>query len=576
MGFAQLFGGNFQSTAGIPFVGGTFYAQLSQSGSIQNYALLSAEVVSYGPLDSTGSIPQSADFKIWTNDAITPQGTSYSVWVNDITGNTVVGPYNAVISGGSPINLDTLVPTSSSVSYPGAVLLNPSGDQTISSNNLLPAAGNTTQQLGSIGAPWDIFGTQGTFSGSVIIQGTETQQISGGAEALSIQGKAATQVAAWIGVQGDTNARLLLDSSGDMEWGPGNLDQDVLLARNNQGVLALFGGNASIGDKGGNLQLWDCQPSNQGAQGHTFPGLELKGGKDTPGVIQFANPALSAADAGISRTAVGTLAIGNGVQGDFSGNLITTGITASNLTLSAEFIQTGGGTSFFDDFIASSTNASITTATTQNGDTPWNAVQIAGGTQSWTYQSGSFTNPGQIVLTTSATSGDGIAIYKGGGANNAGPLGILGNNAGWQYDCWFQLPATITNFCCRVGVAKGGQQAADAPNSGMWIEYDTSNASSNSVFEYRTVVSGTPTYTSSSVTPVASTFYHVRIRSLVAGTILFAIGSGNSALSADVSVTGDVDTTSSMLPLIQVLPRTNSAVSLTLDRISFTSATGRV
>lgn len=45
----------------------------------------------------------------------------------------------------------------------GAVLLNPSGDQTISADNLLPAAGNTTQSLGSSAATWEaVLGTVST------------------------------------------------------------------------------------------------------------------------------------------------------------------------------------------------------------------------------------------------------------------------------------------------------------------------------------------------------------------------------------------------------------------------------
>ena len=48
-----------------------------------------------------------------------------------------MAPKNWVLSGSSPIDLGTIVAATPSVSYPGAVLLTPSGDQVITADNLL-------------------------------------------------------------------------------------------------------------------------------------------------------------------------------------------------------------------------------------------------------------------------------------------------------------------------------------------------------------------------------------------------------------------------------------------------------
>jgi hypothetical protein len=154
MGFTQVYNGMWQNAAGTRFANGTAYFALSQDASVSGSAQISDQEVSFA-LDSTGSIPLSANAKLWTNDALTPSGTVYAVRVEDFTGNQIWGPQNFSIVGAGPINLATFSPASALVSYPGVVLLDPSADQTIEQFNLLPAAGNTTQSLGAVGAPWN-------------------------------------------------------------------------------------------------------------------------------------------------------------------------------------------------------------------------------------------------------------------------------------------------------------------------------------------------------------------------------------------------------------------------------------
>src|SRR5581483_7836141 len=81
----------------------------------------------------------------------------------------VFGPENWSITGAGPIELNTMVPASTSVSYSGAVLLAPTSDQIINNDNLLPKHGHTTQSLGSPSAPWNATLDALTVQGSVTL-----------------------------------------------------------------------------------------------------------------------------------------------------------------------------------------------------------------------------------------------------------------------------------------------------------------------------------------------------------------------------------------------------------------------
>lgn len=236
-----------------------------------------------------------------------------------------------------------------------------------------------------------------------------------------------------------------------------------------------------------------------------------------------------------------------------------------------------GAEAFLEDDFTTANSATVSASAGYSAETGWSVAPITGGTTGTLAGAAStIQNPGQVVITTTAVSGQGISLYKGGGANNASPLGILGANTGWQLDYWFVIPATITNYCVRVGVAVAGQQIADAPSGGFWLEFDTANASSNTNFELRTVNASTSNYVSSGVAPTASHVYHVRFTSTVAGTIKCQLGDNNGALGAAFTTSTDVDTTHACLPIIQVLPRTTAAVTLNVDRYSHLLVTGRV
>lgn len=151
--------GGFQDAAGNLLANGTLVLQLSND-AVTNDASPENQICGNVPilvtLDSNGNVKGTP--KIWSNAELTPLGTYYSATAFTASGATAWRNTQSWVfsqSGGSTVDLGTMVPTSASVSYSGSVLTSPSGDQTILSNNLLPASGNTTQSLGSLAAPWD-------------------------------------------------------------------------------------------------------------------------------------------------------------------------------------------------------------------------------------------------------------------------------------------------------------------------------------------------------------------------------------------------------------------------------------
>ena len=187
--FVVIYGGNFQladghplaSSQGVPNPFGQVLFKLSQDAVVLDTSQICPPTISF-PLNDEGNVPQTPVYKLWGNDSLLPLGTFYYMTVYDGTGALVYGPINVVIAGAGPINLATLTPASSGVSYPGAVLLNPSGDQTIDAFSLLPAANNTTQSLGFQGAEWDAallnVGIYGKLTDGIGFQGTSGEVLT--------------------------------------------------------------------------------------------------------------------------------------------------------------------------------------------------------------------------------------------------------------------------------------------------------------------------------------------------------------------------------------------------------------
>lgn len=218
---------------------------------------------------------------------------------------------------------------------------------------------------------------------------------------------------------------------------------------------------------------------------------------------------------------------------------------------------------FRDDFMSGNFDAQVSTAVDAQFDTLWAISQISAAGRA-TMAAGSFQHPGQLALETGSSSGYGIILNKN---LTADPTGYLGSNAGWEADIILELTQT-TDICIRAGFSNALGVGNDPPTEGgIFLRYDT--AAGDTYFTWETATSSASTTSTANSILADTNFHHFRIRSLVAGTILFSVDGGTeTALSTHVP-TDDVSA------FVQVLARSSSGVSLFLDFFSYTAQTGR-
>ncbi len=137
MAIKAITGGGWQDASGNKIVGGSLVLRLSQDANITGVGQLAPKVVT-ATTDSNGNIPATS---IWFNDQLSPSGTVYVATLFDSSNQKVWGPENWSLTGSSPLDIGSLVPASSSISYSGAVLLAPTGNQEIT-NGALTVDGN--------------------------------------------------------------------------------------------------------------------------------------------------------------------------------------------------------------------------------------------------------------------------------------------------------------------------------------------------------------------------------------------------------------------------------------------------
>jgi hypothetical protein len=145
------------------------FFRLSQDATATGTSQVTSALISF-TLDNTGSIPGSSS--IWGNDELLPSGTFYIVSVLAAGGGLVWGSENIAVIGASPVNINQAIPSSSggTITTPGMVLLNPVGDQVITSGNLTV---NNNLTVGGIL-------TAGTFSPAALaVAGTLTAKTIG-------------------------------------------------------------------------------------------------------------------------------------------------------------------------------------------------------------------------------------------------------------------------------------------------------------------------------------------------------------------------------------------------------------
>jgi hypothetical protein len=225
---------------------------------------------------------------------------------------------------------------------------------------------------------------------------------------------------------------------------------------------------------------------------------------------------------------------------------------------------------FREDWLNSiSTTNSITASANITGDNGIFVATLVGtGTAVYGGYTNSFTNPGGFSIQTPATLNTGLALYKVTTTNVGAPcLGALGSNAGWELN-WILDVTSVALVCIRVGLCAASTFTADPPTGGIWIRFDT--AASDTVFTAECRSSSTSTTQVLATGPSANVFYRFRIRSLVAGTILFSVNGG-----AEVSINTNVPTVL-LAPWMQLLARTAAAKTANLDFCSYMAATGRL
>jgi hypothetical protein len=162
MALIAISGGNFQDAEGNALAGGSLILQLNNDAVV----LGTGQVVSKLPLvitlDENGNAPST---DIWFNDQLSPSGTVYIATLFSASSQPVwSAAQNWSFTGGSPINLNTMVPTVSSVTYVSPQVLG----ITISG---VPTAGEVLVSTGTNSAGWQT-GIPATFLQLVSISAT--------------------------------------------------------------------------------------------------------------------------------------------------------------------------------------------------------------------------------------------------------------------------------------------------------------------------------------------------------------------------------------------------------------------
>jgi hypothetical protein len=229
-----------------------------------------------------------------------------------------------------------------------------------------------------------------------------------------------------------------------------------------------------------------------------------------------------------------------------------------------------GVAGFRDDFFCPNTSfdnpGSIPTSFV--GDTPWLINAIDGATDVFLTSEADLisSNPSLIGFGTGtlATVGQGLVLFK------VPSLGVLGLVANWQIDIIVAAFFLGSPGCMRIGLVGNNGPFLDPPSYGVWIRFDTAAGDTKFTWECRS--SGTSTTSTANSITADSNPHHFRIRSVVAGTILFSVdGGAETAISTNVP-----GFLVSLGPFMQGIVRQNSTgVEIFTDFFSYIARTGR-
>ena len=367
--------GNIQTIFGVSDTGGTVRFQLCNYGNniprIPGTGFIVATNVAAPVVSGSWSTP------IWNNTTdITPSGTYYVVWyVSDSGVTTAQVPY--ILSGSGTVDLSTLTPMVSIPVVPMSPVIyaNPTSAQTISGYPLSLAAG--LQLPTGQGVSWNADtgisrlgvaslaignGTAGNMSG--ILQLTSIVSVNGGGNKgvyttgtsdylLSLYTDNKTYIGPSVDRNNANTGETVIYRSGTGNTGNGTLTVNGAAS---PAAAFTFGGNIQLAGTSNLVQFWSGSSFDTGLSrgaagqvnvGNGNPGdvtgtlwcngITSFGAINTPtyqvsassGVIKFYSG--GSYDTGLSRTAAGTVAVGNGTTGDYSGTLKCGTVNANTL-----------------------------------------------------------------------------------------------------------------------------------------------------------------------------------------------------------------------------------------------------
>lgn len=164
--------------------------QLSQSVEVTATGGLVINAPISLPLDANAKITPTA---IWFSDEVQPVGTTYRAILYGSNGCSMIQDFGFWSLTGPSADLSTMVPVSSGVSSAGAVLLTPSGSQTITTGNLTLTTGSFIETAAAVtGTGGLVRATSPTLVTPNIGVATGTSLALGGGTALTTTNRTGT------------------------------------------------------------------------------------------------------------------------------------------------------------------------------------------------------------------------------------------------------------------------------------------------------------------------------------------------------------------------------------------------
>ncbi len=169
---------------------------------------------------------------------------------------------------------------------------------------------------------------------------------------------------------------------------------------------------------------------------------------------------------------------------------------------------------------------------------------------------------GVAELTTGTSSTNGYVLY---GSDNGSPgyyaLEALSGNAGWDTTWIFKLSQT-TLMRFRIGLSAGDPSTVPSANA-VGLRFDTTLGDTG--FNFFNRAAGSDTESTSNVATLDTNWHTLRMRSAVAGTVLFSMDGGTETPLAGMPTT-------SLRPVCQIVTATTAARVVQLDYWDFLAA----